>query len=96
MTRFPVLMTSLLQLIIFAEDCTDPGAPVDGGQVGSPSYQAYTTVSFACDAGYSLVGASITTCMAGVYSPAEVPSCIGMLSGVSNKTTIQNKEQDSY
>ncbi|XP_070545295.1 uncharacterized protein [Ptychodera flava] len=55
-------------------DCSDPGTPAHGYQIGTPSYQAYTTVSFNCDHGYQLAGAHIITCNDGVWSHT-LPVC---------------------
>ena len=74
--HFPCSKTFLLSHFHFSEDCTDPGTPVNGNQVGSPTYLAYTTVTFACNEGFSLVGAEITTCVNGSYT-LNVPQCIG-------------------
>lgn len=57
-------------------DCSDPGFPVDGSQEGSPTYQAYTTVSFVCDSGFGLVGAPTVTCDGGTWT-LPVPECVG-------------------
>ncbi|XP_038078003.1 uncharacterized protein LOC119745597 isoform X2 [Patiria miniata] len=55
-------------------DCGDPGTPVNGSQVGTPSYLAYTTVNFQCDSGFSIIGASVSTCIDGSWS-LPVPTC---------------------
>ncbi|XP_054751327.2 uncharacterized protein LOC129257098 [Lytechinus pictus] len=56
-------------------DCSDPGSPMDGSQEGTPTYQAYTTVSFVCDTGFGLVGAPTITCDGGTWT-LPVPECV--------------------
>ncbi|XP_070545293.1 uncharacterized protein [Ptychodera flava] len=71
-------------------DCSDPGTPAHGYQIGTPSYQAYTTVSFNCDHGYQLAGAHIITCNDGVWSHT-LPVCTGVqTSGVETTASSQS------
>ena len=68
----------------FPADCSDPGTLTNGAQVGSPTYEMGTTVSFQCDSGYSLIGASVLTCNGGSWSH-ERPTCSGMSCDPSGK-----------
>ncbi|XP_071492238.1 uncharacterized protein [Diadema antillarum] len=56
------------------QNCQDPGTPAQGFQVGSPSYERGTTVTFQCNAGYTLIGASVITCSGGSWD-REIPTC---------------------
>nr|XP_006819459.1 PREDICTED: uncharacterized protein LOC102805162 [Saccoglossus kowalevskii] len=56
-------------------NCNDPGTIAHGFQVGTPSYEAFTIVTYMCDAGYHLSGAHVLTCLEGEWSH-PLPQCL--------------------
>ncbi|XP_070549888.1 C4b-binding protein-like [Ptychodera flava] len=70
--------------------CGDPGTPTNGNQVGSPDYSAGSTVTFACDSDYSLIGSSSITCESGNWSD-PIPEC---LADCGDPGTPSNGQQD--
>ena len=54
--------------------CGDPGVPVHGYKVGE-NYWAGEMVTFACDAGYHLVGPTNRLCLANGNWSNVVPTC---------------------
>ncbi|XP_070535774.1 complement decay-accelerating factor transmembrane isoform-like [Ptychodera flava] len=57
--------------------CDDPGDPINGHKVGTPTFDPYTSVTFACDGDTdTLVGADTLTCDDGVWDN-DVPTCPG-------------------
>ena len=62
-----------VRAIFFSKaDCSDPGAPADGSREGT--FDDGDVVTFSCDGGFSLVGASAITCVNGNWTN-EVPAC---------------------
>ena len=62
---------------ILAVACADIGAPIYGTK-SSSDYSAGSTLSFTCNAGYSLYGSSSRTCQAGEWTGRH-PKCLGNL-----------------
>ncbi|XP_070560100.1 sushi, von Willebrand factor type A, EGF and pentraxin domain-containing protein 1-like [Ptychodera flava] len=62
-----------------ARDCSDPGVPENGIQIGKPDYRAGSFVEFSCRYGYQLFGHRYIKCFNGNWT-APPPSCIGTCS----------------
>ncbi|XP_070560761.1 sushi, von Willebrand factor type A, EGF and pentraxin domain-containing protein 1-like [Ptychodera flava] len=62
-----------------SRDCSDPGVPENGIQIGKPDYRAGTFVEFSCRYGYQLFGHRYIKCFNGNWT-APPPSCIGTCS----------------
>ena len=55
-------------------NCTDPGVPVNGGQLGS-DFTNGSVLNFTCNEGYALQGSESIYCYHGNWS-APVPQCV--------------------
>ena len=62
-------------VLILGPNCGDPGTPFNGRQIGN-NFNEDAIVLFFCNAGFTLVGASVITCESGQWS-AELPQCSG-------------------
>ncbi|XP_077998699.1 uncharacterized protein LOC144451677 [Glandiceps talaboti] len=54
--------------------CRNPGIPINGHQVGMPSYEAGSWVKFQCKPGFELFGNQFIKCVNGHWS-APLPTC---------------------
>ena len=61
--------------VILGPSCGDPGTPFNGRRIGD-DFSENAIIQFFCNAGFTLVGASVITCESDQWS-AELPQCSG-------------------
>ena len=68
----------MLESIVAAVDCGNPGVPANGAKQGG-AYTYGSTVTFQCQPGYKLRGSGTIQCQAAGTWNAPLPQCIGTL-----------------
>ncbi|XP_077983431.1 C4b-binding protein beta chain-like isoform X2 [Glandiceps talaboti] len=77
-----------------ANNCTDPGAAPQNGQISGSDYTHGSTVEYTCDAGYELSGPGVLTCKAGQWDN-EVPTCNDIITTTHEQTKAPGSGSDT-